>query len=66
MAERTSAEATPVAPADVPAPPREQEQRLKSGLFLGVQSGKAKVFENGKQEMHGFNVGYAGAQVRSH
>lgn len=51
-------EATPVAPADVPAPPREKEQRLKSGMFLGMQSGKAKVFENGSQDMHGFNVGY--------
>ncbi|AOY61408.1 hypothetical protein NY99_19360 [Xanthomonas phaseoli pv. phaseoli] len=58
VTERTSAEATPVAPADVSAPPREEEQRLKNGLFLGVQSGKAKVFENGKQDMQGFNVGY--------
>lgn len=58
VAEQASAVAAPVAPAYVPPPPREEEQRLKSGLFLGVQSGKAKVFENGKQDMQGFNVGY--------
>ncbi|TCK50416.1 outer membrane protein with beta-barrel domain [Xanthomonas vasicola] len=58
VTEPTSAEAAPAAPAYVPPPPREEEQRLKSGVFLGVQSGKAKVFENGKQDMQGFNVGY--------
>lgn len=58
VTEQPSVEATPVAPAYAPAPPREEEQRLKSGLFLGVQSGKAKVFENVKQDMQGFNVGY--------
>ncbi|QBG89691.1 outer membrane beta-barrel protein [Xanthomonas oryzae] len=58
VTEQTSAAATPAAPAYVPPPPREEEQRLKSGLFLGVQSGNAKVFENGKQDMHGFSVGY--------
>ncbi|PPV05154.1 hypothetical protein XBLMG947_3755 [Xanthomonas bromi] len=58
VTEQTSAGAAPVAPAGVPPPPREEEQRLKSGMFLGVQTGKAKVFENGKQDMQGFNVGY--------
>ncbi|UXA55265.1 porin family protein [Xanthomonas prunicola] len=58
VTEQTSARAVPAAPAYVPPSPREEEQRLKSGMFLGVQSGKAKVFENGEQDMQGFNVGY--------
>ncbi|WAH64051.1 outer membrane beta-barrel protein [Xanthomonas hortorum] len=49
-------------PAPVPAyvapAPREEEQRLKSGMFLGAQGGEAKVFEGNKQDMAGFNVGY--------
>ncbi|MCC4616407.1 hypothetical protein LL972_10395 [Xanthomonas campestris pv. asclepiadis] len=48
---------TPV-PAYVAPAPREEEQRLKSGMFLGVQGGDAEVFEGNKQDMVGFNVGY--------
>ncbi len=58
VTEQTSAVAAPVAPAYVPPPPREEEQRLKSGVFLGVQGGRAEVFEDVKQDMLGGSVGY--------
>ena len=53
-----TAVAAPPAPAYVPAPPREEEPRLKSGAFIGVQSGRGEVFDGFKQDMLGFNAGY--------
>lgn len=50
--------AAPPVPVDVSPAPIEDDQRLKSGMFLGVQSGKAKVFDGVKQDLLGFNVGY--------
>ncbi|MCC4632584.1 hypothetical protein ACFFJ4_05365 [Xanthomonas dyei] len=55
---QTPAVDAPPAPAYVPPMPREEDQRLKSGMFLGAQGGKAEVFEGTKQDMVGFNVGY--------
>lgn len=57
---QTPAVAAPpaTAPAYVAPAPRQQEPRLKSGMFLGAQAGDAKVFEGNKQDMAGFNVGY--------
>ncbi|KQQ83913.1 hypothetical protein ASF73_18130 [Xanthomonas sp. Leaf131] len=52
-----TAVAAPPAPAYVPAP-REEEKRLKSGVFLGVQGGQGKVYEGIDQDMLGFNAGY--------
>ncbi|MCD0278433.1 hypothetical protein JWH04_05635 [Xanthomonas melonis] len=56
--EQMSVMAAPVAPAYLPPPPQDQEQRLKSGVFIGVQGGRAEVFEDVKQDMLGGSVGY--------
>ncbi|MBB3762934.1 hypothetical protein GGR79_003759 [Xanthomonas arboricola] len=57
-----SAPSTAVAPSPAlayrSATPREEEQRLKSGVFLGVQGGQGKVYEGIDQDMLGFNAGY--------
>ncbi|WP_235610934.1 hypothetical protein, partial [Xanthomonas campestris] len=45
-------------PAYAPPPPRQEEQRLKSGAFIGVQGGQGKVYESIDQDMLGFNAGY--------
>lgn len=55
---QTPAVDAPPAPAYVPPIPHEEEQRPKSGMFLGVQGGKAEVFEGTKQDMLGATVGY--------
>ncbi|MCC5072559.1 hypothetical protein [Xanthomonas campestris] len=48
---------TPI-PAYAPPPPRQEEQRLKSGAFIGVQGGQGKVYESIDQDMLGLNAGY--------
>ncbi|NIJ82745.1 outer membrane beta-barrel protein [Xanthomonas cannabis] len=57
VTEQTSAVDAPVAPAYAP-PLRDEDQRLKSGVFLGMQSGRAEVFDGVKQDTLGGNVGY--------
>ncbi len=55
---QTPAVDAPPAPAYVLPMPREEDQRLKSGVFLGVQGGQGKVYEGIEQDMLGFNAGY--------
>ncbi len=55
---QTPAVDAPPAPAYVPPMPSEEDQRLKSGVFLGVQGGQGKVYEGIDQDMLGFNAGY--------
>ncbi|MCC4621616.1 hypothetical protein LL965_16565 [Xanthomonas cassavae CFBP 4642] len=49
--------ASPPVPAYVAAAPRE-ESRIDSGAFIGVQRGRAEVFDGYKQDMLGLSAGY--------
>ncbi|MCC4587626.1 hypothetical protein JWH11_04380 [Xanthomonas melonis] len=55
---QTPAVAAPPTSAYTAPAPREEDQRLKSGVFLGVQGGQGKVYEGIDQDMLGFNAGY--------
>uniref|UniRef100_UPI00197D65CE hypothetical protein n=1 Tax=Pseudomonas viridiflava TaxID=33069 RepID=UPI00197D65CE len=49
---------TTPAPAYAPPPPRQEEQRLKSGAFIGVQGGQGKVYESIDQDMLALTARY--------